>query len=182
MPLPHICALPLSPAALLPAHAPHAALAALLSALPQEYKEAVVISAPADPEEAEHNRLIRERLTAGLLASTSGAGKGGKGRGKGCAGMGTAAGAARILCWQLRDGRLPKFSCRLLTLQGFLEHRLSFACWLLNRPLSPFPVLVLPSAGVEAVGAGVAGSRQRGAATAVRRQGLQGLITLLGGG
>lgn len=56
---------------------------AALPRLPQEYKEAIVISAPADAEEAEHNRFIRERLTAGLLASTSGGGNGGKGRGKG---------------------------------------------------------------------------------------------------
>ena len=38
----------------------------------------------ADAEEAEHNRLIRERLAASMLASTSGkGGKGGKGGGKG---------------------------------------------------------------------------------------------------
>ncbi|KAL4452000.1 hypothetical protein ABPG75_007662 [Micractinium tetrahymenae] len=57
------------------------------SASEEEYKEAIEISAPADAEEAEHNRLIRERLTAGLLASTSG-GKGGRGRGKGRGGRG----------------------------------------------------------------------------------------------
>ncbi|KAL4424496.1 hypothetical protein ABPG77_006805 [Micractinium sp. CCAP 211/92] len=61
---------------------------ATCSASEEEYKEAIVISAPADAEEAEHNRFIRERLTAGLLASTSGGGKGGKGRGKGRGGRG----------------------------------------------------------------------------------------------
>jgi hypothetical protein len=76
----------------------------------QEYNEAVMITvepAAADAEEADHNRMIRERLTASLLASTSGGGvfgggagygggaaatpsgsgkaSGGRGRGRGCA-------------------------------------------------------------------------------------------------
>ena len=55
----------------------------------QEYKEAVVIAgnAPGDAEDAEHNRAIRDRLAAGLLASTT-AGGGGKGRGRGGRGRG----------------------------------------------------------------------------------------------
>ena len=69
---------------------------------PQEYNEATMIElGPGDADEAEQARLIRERLTASLLASTSGAvnmaaafaaappppasGGKGRGRGKGCA-------------------------------------------------------------------------------------------------
>lgn len=83
--LPAVCAprLQCRAASLACLRAPQPPATTLLPPPLQEYKEAIEISAPADAEEAEHNRLIRERLTAGLLASTSGGGRGGKGRGRG---------------------------------------------------------------------------------------------------
>lgn len=75
---------------------------ATCSASEEEYKEAIVINdSIADAEEVEHNRGIRDRLTAGLLASSSGRGsgaggkgKGGRGRGRGGRGRGKAGAAA----------------------------------------------------------------------------------------